>query len=84
MQQIMANDPINELCRALAQLSLPENPVAAEAQAVNRNNLTTLQNKLAQALQRLVKAHRRSSQAPHGATEPTTVDSSTAGMLTLS
>ena len=39
MQQIMANDPINELCQALAQLSLLESPVATEAQAVNRNSL---------------------------------------------
>ncbi|KJK84783.1 hypothetical protein H633G_11437 [Metarhizium anisopliae BRIP 53284] len=35
----MANDPINELCQAFAQLSLLESPVATEAQAMNRNSL---------------------------------------------
>lgn len=85
----MANDSIYELCRALAQLSLAENPGGTEAEAVNRDALPTPQNKVSQALLRLVKAHRRSSQVPHRLVETKldeniVVESAATGMLTLS
>ena len=87
--KIMSNHSINELCRAVAQLSLPEylGGAEAEAAAVNRDNLSISQNKLSQTLLHLVKAHRRSSQFQRHIAESkpdsdTTVDDHPTGMLT--
>lgn len=89
LKQIMADYSINELCRALAQLSLSGHLGDAEAEAavVNRDNLSIPQNKLSQTLLHLVKAHRRSSQFQRPVAEPkpnsdTSIDDHPTGMLT--
>lgn len=84
--KIMTNYSINELCTALAQLTLPESLGDAETDAMNEDKLTTQQRRLSKALLQLVMAHRRSRQLSHCTTEPdldTTDDGPAAGMLIL-